>query len=102
MIHVIATVHIVEGRRDEFLGIFQNLMPQVQAEDGCIEYGPAIDIDTGVPIQKMTGENTVTVLEKWNSVDKLKAHLGSPHMVEYRKSIEGLVQGVTLNVLQPA
>jgi len=102
MIHVIATVEITEGRRDEFLDIFRNLMPKVQAEDGCIEYAPAIDVDTGIPIQNMTGEQTVTIIERWESIDKLKTHLEAPHMREYRQSVEGLVNGVTLNVLQPA
>ncbi len=102
MIHVIATVTIADGRRDDFLKIFHDLMPKVHAEDGCIEYAPAIDVDTGVSVQKMTGENSVTIIEKWESVDHLKAHLGAPHMLEYRQSIHGLVNGVTLNVLQPA
>jgi len=102
MIHVIATVNLVEGRRDEFLSIFHDLMPKVQAEDGCIEYAPAIDVDTGISIQNMNGANVVTVIEKWESVDKLKAHLSAPHMLEYREQIQGLVTGVTLNVLKPA
>ncbi|MEZ6144673.1 MAG: antibiotic biosynthesis monooxygenase family protein [Planctomycetaceae bacterium] len=75
MIHVIATIQVADGRRDEFLKIFRELMPKVHAEDGCIEYVPAIDIDTGVSVQSMKGENTVTIMEKWESVEKLKAHL---------------------------
>ncbi|MCA9023827.1 MAG: antibiotic biosynthesis monooxygenase [Planctomycetaceae bacterium] len=102
MIHVIATIQVADGRRDEFLKIFRELMPKVHAEDGCIEYAPAIDIDTGVSVQSMKGENTVTIMEKWESVEKLKAHLSAPHMVEYRDGVQELVQGVTLNVLQPA
>lgn len=102
MIHVIATIQLEDGRRDEFLGIFHALMPKVHAEEGCIEYAPTIDIDTGVAVQNMTGENAVTIIEKWESVEHLKAHLTAPHMLDYRQSIQGLVKGVTLNVLRPA
>src|SRR4051812_25714504 len=40
MIHVIATVHVVPNRRSEFLAKFSQIVPDVRAETGCIEYGP--------------------------------------------------------------
>ncbi|MFM8725551.1 MAG: putative quinol monooxygenase, partial [Planctomycetaceae bacterium] len=49
MIHVIAAVTVHPGRRAEFLEHFHRLMPLVHAETGCLEYGPAIDIHTGLP-----------------------------------------------------
>ena len=48
MIHVIATIQIAAGRRADFLREFQQLVPFVRAEEGCIEYGPAIDLDAGI------------------------------------------------------
>jgi quinol monooxygenase YgiN len=47
---VIATVEIIEGKRDEYLAAFQELVPLVLAEKGCIEYGPFVDIQTAIPI----------------------------------------------------
>jgi quinol monooxygenase YgiN len=38
MIHVIATIELVEGQRAAFLKEFQALVPQVRAEVGCLEY----------------------------------------------------------------
>ena len=34
--------------------------------------------------------------------DALRAHLGAPHMAEYRARVKDLVVGVRLQVLQPA
>ena len=46
MIHVIATVELNPGTRDKFLAEFRKIIPDVKAEAGCIEYGPAIDAET--------------------------------------------------------
>ena len=48
MIHVIATIEIAPGMRDDFLAAFAELVPDVRAEQGCIEYGPAIDLATSI------------------------------------------------------
>ena len=45
MIHVIAVITAKPGMRDAILQEFRANMPAVHAEQGCIEYGPAIDAD---------------------------------------------------------
>lgn len=102
MIHVIATITVAPGQRDEFLKIFHELMPKVHAEAGCLEYGPAIDVDTPITTQTFKGHDVVTVIEKWESVSALQAHLNAPHMTAYREQVKDLVTGVTLHVLEPA
>ncbi|MDD2671969.1 MAG: putative quinol monooxygenase [Syntrophales bacterium] len=101
MIHVIATVEVAEGRRGDFLKEFKNVVPAVRKEAGCIEYGPAVDLPTGMP-QVRFRENTVVILEKWEGLDELKAHLKAPHMAEYRKRVKELVIGMDVQVLEPA
>ncbi len=49
-IHVIATIEIVEGKREEYLAAFEEVVPLVLAEKGCIEYGTFVDIYTAIPI----------------------------------------------------
>ena len=44
----------------------------------------------------------VTILEKWESLNALKAHLAAPHMAEYREKVKDLVVGVKLQVVEPA
>jgi quinol monooxygenase YgiN len=102
MIHVIATIEVHEGKRDAFLAEFRRIVPLVRAEDGCIEYGPAVDVDAGLPVPTALRPNVVTIVEKWASLDQLKAHLGAPHMIEYRTRVKDLVQRVSLQVLEPA
>lgn len=102
MIFVIATIEVVEGQRDAFLAEFHRLMPLVHAEVGCIEYGPSVDVVTGIPVQIAQRPLVVTIVEKWESLDALKAHLVAAHMIEYRVRVKDFVKGVTLQVLAPA
>lgn len=102
MIHVIATVELNPGTRDKFLAEFRKLIPDVKAEVGCIEYGPAIDAETDIPIQFKIGPDKVTIIEKWEDAAALKAHGGAPHMQAYRARVKGFVRGMELRVLTPA
>ncbi|MBN1670779.1 MAG: antibiotic biosynthesis monooxygenase [Kiritimatiellae bacterium] len=102
MIHVAATIEVVEGKRAEFLAIFKANIPNVRAEAGCIEYGVAVDVATGLGAQKPVRANTAVAIEKWASVEALKAHLAAPHMAAYREKVKELVKGVELRVLEPA
>ena len=101
MIHVIATVELALGRREAFLAEFRRLVPLVRAEAGCLEYGPTVDVPSGLAAQAAPREDVVTVVEKWESLDALRAHVGAPHMLEYRERVKGMVAGVKLQVLQP-
>lgn len=101
MIHVIATIELAEGKRDEFLAAFKMLMPLVRAEVGCLEYGPAIDLAGGIDHQPPVRESVVTVIEKWESLKALKDHLAAPHMQRYREQVGAIVIGVEIRTLQP-
>lgn len=102
MIHVIATIEVVEGARDAFLNEFRRLMPKVHAEEGCIEYGPAVDVAAGIAVQSPLRPGTVVVLEKWSDVGALKKHLAAPHMADYRERVKTFVRSVQLQILEPA
>lgn len=101
MIHVIASVSIRQGRRSEFIEIFKANVPNVLAEQGCIEYRPTVDILAGLDPQ-VVDENLVIVIEKWESLDHLRAHLSAPHMLDYREKVSSMVEGVVLKVLEDA
>ncbi len=51
MIYVVATIELVEGKREEFLAEQRNLLPLVRAEAGCIEYVPTVRIVPLKPIR---------------------------------------------------
>jgi len=102
MIHVIATIELVPGRRADFLAEFHRLMPLVHAETGCLEYGPTVDVATGIAVQIPLRENVTTIVEKWESLQALKDHLAAPHMSEYRARVKEMVVKTVLQVLSPA
>ena len=99
MIHVIATVHCRPGCREDFLVQFRQIVPDVLAEDGCLEYGPAVDTDTGLDNQHRD-DNRVTIIEKWESLPHLEAHLVAPHMLAYRPKVSDFVESAELRVLE--
>lgn len=101
MIHVIASIQVKPGKRDELIELFKSNLPNVREEKGCIRYLPAIDIATGLPPQALD-ENAVTVLETWETVDALKNHLATPHMQTFMEKEKSLIEGSTIKVLQEA
>ena len=102
MIHVLAIITTKPGMRDTVLAAFHGNMPAVHAEEGCIEYGPAVDCPTSIPVQARLGDDTVVIIEAWSDVPALEAHLKAPHMADYRVKVKPFVKSVTLRVLQPA
>jgi len=101
MIYVIATIEVKPGKRETLLAEFQRNVPNVRAEKGCIEYGATVDVKTDIKTQIPLRENTVTIVEKWESLQALQAHMQVPHMTAYRGRVKDLVASVTLQVLEP-
>lgn len=99
MIHVIAIITAKPGQRAAVLAAFNANVPAVRAEQGCIEYGAAVD--TGTSPAKF-GEDTFVVVEKWASSEALRAHAASPHMAAYAAKTKDLLAGRVIHVLDPA
>ena len=102
MIHVIATISVRPGRRNALIAEYRRLVPLVLAEAGCIAYGPTVDIASGLAVQPAVRENVLVIVEKWESLEALKAHTQAPHMAAYREAVKNIVVGVELLVLEPA
>jgi quinol monooxygenase YgiN len=102
MVHVIATIQLSVGVRNRFLEEFARIVPLVHAEDGCLEYGPTVDVPTGFPAQPPLRDDVVVVVEKWRDLPALEAHLAAPHMTDYRARVKSMVVSTTLHVLAPA
>ncbi|HYI86469.1 MAG TPA: putative quinol monooxygenase [Burkholderiales bacterium] len=102
MIHVIAVITAKSGKREEVLRHFRANVPAVRAEKGCIEYGAAIDADPALPVQTKYGADTFLVVEKWESMDALKAHAAAPHMAAYGAKTKELLASRVIHILSPA
>jgi quinol monooxygenase YgiN len=98
MIHVLAIITAKPGMRDAILQEFRANMPAVHAENGCIEYGPALDTATS---PAKFGEDAFVVIEKWESPEALKAHAASPHMAAYAAKTRDRIANRVIHVLSP-
>ena len=101
MIHVVAIITAKSGMREAILNEFRANMPAVHAEQGCIEYGPAVDAEGIGSFQAKFGRDTFVVIEKWESPDALKAHAASAHMAAYAAKTRDMIASRVIHVLQP-
>jgi len=102
MIHVIATVKLKPDMLDNFLELLNSIAHKVREENGCIRYVPTIDLVSGLPPQVLE-ENTVTLIEAWESLEALRNHLATPHMALFFEKRKGMVaDGSSLKILQEA
>lgn len=101
MIHVIAAIRVKPDSVKRFLEVFSSNVPAVRAEAGCIEYRPTVDVASGLAAQRLESD-LVTIIEKWESLEALRAHLATPHMAAYREKAKDMVLNVSLKVLQDA
>ena len=101
MVHVIASIYVKDGQMPQFIEIFKSNVPKVLEEPGCLEYIPTLDLPTGLPPQELDN-NVATIIEKWRSLDDLKAHLSAPHMLDYQEKVKDLVYKLSIKVLEGA
>src|SRR4029453_11051689 len=102
MIHVIAVITARPGKREEILRHFRANVPNVHAEKGCIEYGAAVDAENALAFQTKWGADSFLVIEKWESMDALKAHAAAPHMAAYGAKTKELIASRVVHILRPA
>jgi quinol monooxygenase YgiN len=102
MIHVVAVITAKPGRREEILKAVRANVTACRAEKGCIEYGPALDAENALPFQTRIGSDTFMVIEKWDSMEALKAHAAAPHMAAYAAKVKELIEKRAVHILSPA
>ena len=101
MIHVIAIITAKPGQRAKILEHFEANVPNVLAEKGCIEYGAALDAQNAPAFQTKWGPDTFLVVEKWESMDALKAHAAAPHMAAYAGKTKEMIASRVIHILSP-
>ena len=102
MIHVVAILTTLPGKRAEVLEEFKKLVPLVHAEKGCIEYQPVIDTPDVGPFQTELGADSYMVIEKWETLADLEAHSKADHMTDYGAKMGALMAGRQIHVLSNA
>jgi len=102
MVHVVALITAKPGKREEILKHARANLAAVRAEKGCIEYGPVVDADNALPFQTKLGPDTFMVVEKWESMDALKAHAAAPHMAAYGAKTKEMIATRIIHILSAA
>jgi quinol monooxygenase YgiN len=102
VIYVIATLELGPGKRSAFLAEFAKVAPLVHAEQGCVEYLPVVDADTDIASHHRMGPDCVVIVEKWTSVDALRAHDVSAHMQAYRARVKEYLRGREIRIMRAA
>ncbi len=100
IVNVVAKITTKPGMRDEVLEIFKENISNVLDEDGCIEYGPTVDMEGVGTFQTPVGPDTFVVIEKWESLNHLMAHAVAPHMKAYASRIKDMLVSRVIHVLE--
>ena len=101
MIHVIAIITTKPGQRENVLEAARANIPNVLAEDGCIEYSLALDAEGMGSFQTKFGPDTFVFVEKWRDPQALKAHAAAPHMAAYAAKVKDMLASRVIHVLSP-
>jgi quinol monooxygenase YgiN len=100
MIHAIATIQFRPEYTSNLIEIYRGFVPEVLKEEGCLEYVPTLDFPMDLANQRIEA-GVMLVIERWASEEAFRAHLQQPHVIEFRKAIQGMVDGVKLRISQP-
>lgn len=101
VVHVLAFITAKPGKREAVLQAFRANVPAVHAEDGCIEYGATVDHADAGGIQTRLGDDSFVVVEKWASLEALRAHGAASHMAAYAAKTRPMIAERVIRVLSP-
>ena len=99
MIHIVAVITAHPGKRDELLEAFCQVLPLVHKEKGCVEYQPLTDAEGVSKSAALLGKDVYMVIEKWDSIDDVRAHASSSHMADFQQKTGHLVADRKVHVL---
>ncbi len=82
---VTAVFHPAEGKREALIEAFKQTIPGVHTEKGCLLYAIHDAAD-----------GTITMIEKWATVEDLDAHGSSPEVEALRGAVGPLLAAPTV------
>ncbi|EBR3718307.1 antibiotic biosynthesis monooxygenase [Salmonella enterica subsp. enterica serovar Benue] len=101
MLTVIAEIRTRPGQhhRQAVLDQFAKIIPTVLKEEGCHGYAPMVDHAAGVSFQTLAPDSIV-MIEQWESIAHLEAHLQTPHMKAYSDAVKDDVLEMNIRILE--
>jgi quinol monooxygenase YgiN len=80
MVIVIARVRPLPERRQELIGVLEEVQAASRRDDGCLHYGYYTEIaDAG----------SMVAVEEWRDRAALEAHLAQPHILRLVRALAG-------------
>ncbi|ESK53630.1 putative quinol monooxygenase [Acinetobacter tjernbergiae] len=101
MLTIIAEIQTHAGaeHRQAVLDAFQKIIPTVLAEEGCHGYAALIDHLPAIAMQAQD-ENSIVMLEQWESTAHLEAHMQTIHMLKHFEATKAHVANVKVRILE--
>lgn len=101
MLTIIAEIRVHEGQqhKTKVIHAFEKITPTVLAEQGCHGYELLVDADLNVNFQAKD-DNVITMLEYWESIEHLNAHMQTAHMQAYQAEVKDDVIDVKIRILE--
>ena len=81
MIIVAVEVKVQAGAAERAKEAIAKMETATRAEEGCITYAFSLDLSDAT---------TIRVIERWRSLDDIKAHMASPHMAEFNRAMAAI------------
>jgi quinol monooxygenase YgiN len=78
MIIVAVEVHVEAGDADKVKDAIAKMEEATRAEEGCITYAFSVDVSDA---------STIRVIERWRSLEDIRAHMASPHMADFNRAM---------------
>lgn len=86
---VLAKIEPKEGCQDSIIEVADDLIYESLLEEGNIDY----------QLLKPIEGDSLTFVEKWESLDALKRHMASPHFLNFGEESGEFVENMTIQVI---
>ena len=86
---VLANIEPKEGCQDSIIEVSKELIDESLLEEGNIDY----------QLLKPIEGDSLTFVEKWESLGALKRHMASPHFLNFGEESEEFVKEMTIQVI---
>jgi len=86
--------------RPAYIAAVKDVLANVRAEPGCIAYTLLGDAETEWTAPQRSGDQVLWMIEHWDCLNSLKAHLDMPHMKAFGPKARELRSGNTFQVFE--
>ncbi|MBJ8451945.1 antibiotic biosynthesis monooxygenase [Acinetobacter bereziniae] len=101
MLTIIAEIYAHPNgvHKQQIIQAFRKITPTVLLEQGCHGYQLLVDANVDVNYQTQDAD-LIIMLEKWESIEHLNAHLQTKHMQAYQLEVKDHVAEVKIRILE--